>query len=52
MPQATSPTTQLILLAPSKMPPTQDRTLELNLHEHKPTTLKEVSVDAYETRWK
>jgi hypothetical protein len=53
MPQATSPTTQLMMLAPNHTsPPIQDKTLELNLRQHKPTTLKVASVDANETKWK
>jgi hypothetical protein len=42
-----------MLLEPNKMLlPTQGRTLELNLHQYKPTTLKAVHVDMYETKWK
>jgi hypothetical protein len=53
MPQATSPTTQQMLLAPNQTsPPTQDKTLEPNLRRHKLTTLKEVSADAYKMKWK
>jgi hypothetical protein len=52
-PQATSPTMQLMLLVPHKtLPPMQDKTLELNLHQYKPTTPKADNVDAYETKWK
>jgi hypothetical protein len=53
MPQATSLTTQPMLLAPNQTSQqTQDKSSGLNLHRHKLTTLKVVSVDAYETRWK
>jgi hypothetical protein len=50
-PQATLPTMRLMLLVPHKtLPPMQDKTLELNLHQYKPTTPK--AVDVYETKWK
>jgi hypothetical protein len=52
-PQAMLSTTQLMLLAPNQMSlPIQDKTLELNLYQHKSTTLNVASVDAYETKWK
>jgi hypothetical protein len=31
---------------------TQDKMLEPNLRQHKLTTLKAVSVDVYETKWR
>jgi hypothetical protein len=42
-----------MLLAPNKMPlPMQGRTLELNLHQHKPTSPRVVNINIYETKWK
>jgi hypothetical protein len=34
------------------LPPTQERTRELNLHKCKPTALRAVNVNAYETKWR
>jgi hypothetical protein len=51
--QETSPTTQLMPLAPNQTsPPIKDKTLELNLRRQKPTTLKIDNVDEYKTKWK
>jgi hypothetical protein len=45
-PQATSPTMQLMLLAPKQTPlQTQEKTLEPNLRRRKLTAPKAVSVD-------
>jgi hypothetical protein len=42
----------LLALNNKTLLPTQDRTRELNLHQCKPTALKAVSVNAYETKWR
>jgi hypothetical protein len=50
MPKTTPP---MRLVPNSRMfPPTQDRLLKLNLHQYKPTTLRAVNVDVYETKWR
>jgi hypothetical protein len=44
--QATSPTTQLMLLVPNQTPsPTQDKIRELNLPQYKTTMLKEANIN-------
>jgi hypothetical protein len=47
MPQATSPTMQLMLLVPNQTsPPTQGKMRELSLRQYKPTMMKGANVYA------
>jgi hypothetical protein len=50
MPKTTPP--MRLALNSRMLPPTQGRTLELNLHQYKPTTLRAVNIDAYEMKWR